>query len=316
MNPLRAPGIYCVLPTIVLFACSDAPIEPLDPIGQGRFRTIYGNADIHEPFAYADAAWAAEAAEFSVAVFDASALDESNPNDIRQRANWTVTTRLQAQTGKPLCAGELFENQPALSACSGVLIAEDLVLTAGHCTNGCGDLRFVFDYALTPSGTLPTLTQDDVYRCDATVAEHDSSSGLDYAILHLTRPVVGRQPTPIRAATTPLEPDTSLLMSGHPWRMPLKIADNASVRSHAESGTHFVANLDAIIGNSGSGVFDATSKELLGILVRGAADFASEETCHRWNRCPDDGCRGEDVVYVHHALEHACTQIDAPFCDP
>src|SRR5688572_26374657 len=185
MKPLRAPAILGLFPGIVLFACSDVPIEP---IGQGRFPTIYGSADIHEPFAYADAAWAAEAAEFSVAVFDASALDESNPNDIRQRANWTVTTRLQAQTGRPLCAGELFETQPALSACSGVLIAEDLVLTAGHCTNGCGDLRFVFDYALTPSGTLPTLTQDDVYRCDATVAEHDSPSGLDYAILHLTRP--------------------------------------------------------------------------------------------------------------------------------
>lgn len=313
MNPLRATAVYGLVPGIVLFACSEAPIEPL---GQGRFTTIYGSADIHEPFEFADSEWAADAAEFSVAVFDASALDESDPNNIRQRANWTVTTRLQAQTGMPLCAGELFETQPALSACSGVLIAEDLVLTAGHCTAGCNDLRFVFDYALTPSGTLPTLTQDDVYRCAGTVVEHDSRTGLDYSILRLARPVVNREPAPIRAETTPVEPGTSLLMSGHPWRMPLKIADNANVRSHAASGTHFVANLDAIIGNSGSGVFDADSKELLGILVRGDADFALEQTCYRWNRCPDDGCRGEDVMYVHHAIEDACTQIDAPFCNP
>lgn len=314
MNPVRATRLSRLVPAIILCACSEAPIEPL--LGQGRFTTIYGSTDIHEPFAYPDSAWAAEAAEFSVAVFDASALDESNPNDIRQRANWTVSTRLQAQTGSPLCAGEPFETQPALSACSGVLIAEDLVLTAGHCTNGCGDLRFVFDYALTPSGTLPTLTADDVYRCDTTVAEHDSAAGLDYAIVHLTRPVVNRAPAPIRASTAPLDAGTEIVMSGHPWRMPLKISDNAAVRSSHPSGTHFVTNLDAIRGNSGSGVFDATSKELLGILVRGDADFASEEACHRWNRCPDDGCRGEDVMYVHHALEHACTQIDAPFCEP
>lgn len=313
MSPLRTPAIISLLPAMMLFACSEAPIEPL---GQARLTTIYGSADIHEPFDYTDSAWAAQAAEFTIAVFDASALDESDPNDIRQRANWTVTTRLQAQTGTPLCSGELFETQPALSACSGVLIADDLVLTAGHCTNGCGDLRFVFDYALTPSGTLPKLTQDDVYSCDSTVAEHDSAHGLDYAIVHLTRPVVNRQPTPIRASTTPLELGAPLLMSGHPWRMPLKIADNASVRSNDPSGTHFVTNLDAMQGNSGSGVFDPSSKELLGILVRGDADFSLDEGCLRWNRCPDDGCRGEDVVYVHHALEDACTHIDAPFCDP
>jgi V8-like Glu-specific endopeptidase len=313
MNPLRTAAIYKLVPGILLLSCAE---DPGDPIGQGRFPTIYGSTDIHEPFAYADSAWAARAAEHSVAVFDASALDETNPNDIRYRASWTVTSRLAAMTGRPLCSGEPFETQPALSACSGVLIAEDLVLTAGHCTNGCGDVRFVFDYALTSSGTLPTLTEDDVYRCDTTVAEHDSTSGLDYAILHLTRPVVGREPAAIRASSAPLDPGTALIMSGYPWRMPLKISDNAAVRSHDPSGTHFVTNLDAIRGNSGSGVFEATSQELVGILVRGDADFTSEETCHRWNRCPDDGCRGEDVMYVQHALEHACTQLDAPFCDP
>jgi len=313
MNPLLATAVFGLVPGMFLLSCSEAPS---DPLGTGRFPTIYGDTDIHEPFAYPDGAWAARAAELSVAVFDASALDETNPNDIRYRASWTVTSRLAAMTGSPLCAGEPFETQPALSSCSGVLIAEDLVLTAGHCTNGCGDVRFVFDYSLTSSGTLPTLTADDVYRCDTTVAEHDSATGLDYSILHLTRPVVDREPAPIRASTTPLDPDTPLIMSGYPWRMPLKIADNAAVRSHDPSGGHFVTNLDAMRGNSGSGVFDAASRELVGILVRGAADFMSEETCHRWNRCPDDGCRGEDVMYVHHALEDACTQINAPFCDP
>jgi hypothetical protein len=275
MNPRRATAVSGLVSGVLLVSCSE---PPGDAIGQGQFPTIYGAVDIYEPFAYADVTWAARAADFSVAVFDASALDETNPNDIRQRASWTVTSRLQATTGSPLCAGEPFETQPALAACSGVLIAEDLVLTAGHCTNGCGDVRFVFDYALTPAGTLPALTQDDVYRCDTTVAEHDSATGLDYAILHLTRPVADRQPAPIRASSDPLTPGTELVMAGYPWRMPLKIADNAAVRS--------------------------------------AADFVSEETCYSWNRCADDGCRGEDVMYVHHALEHACMQIEAPFCDP
>ncbi|HTV24834.1 MAG TPA: serine protease [Polyangiaceae bacterium] len=320
MNALRATAV-CSLVTgltgLLLSSCSADPDDPDDALGQARQRTIYGGIDIHEPFDYPDSAFAARAAEFTVSVFDASALDESNPNEVRHRADWTVTTRLQATTGKPLCEGEPFATQPALSACSGVLIADDLVLTAGHCTNGCStDLRFVFDYALTPGGSLQTLTSDDVYRCDSAIADHDDSTGLDYAIVHLNRPVVNRTPAPVRASSDPLAAGTGLIMTGHPWRMPLKITDNAAVRGDTPNGTRFVANLDAIQGNSGSGVFDATSHELLGILVRGDADFVSDETCHSWNRCPDDGCRGEDVVYVHHAIEEACAQIDAPFCDP
>ena len=64
--------------------------------------------------------------------------------------------------------------------------------------------------------------------------------------------------------------DQSLIVAGYPSGLPLKIDDGGRVRD-PRSGTtdFFIANLDTFGGNSGSGVYDAATKQLVGILVRG-----------------------------------------------
>lgn len=135
------------------------------------------------------------------------------------------------------------------------------MLTAGHCINNCNSSRFVFNYALTPAGTLPAITSDDVYRCVEFITYAQSQSGLDYTVVRLDRPVVGREPAPVRLSTAALPIGAPLLVAGFPGGLPLKIADNASVRSNHPALQHFVSNLDTFRGNSGSGVFDATTQD-------------------------------------------------------
>ncbi|MEI8190645.1 MAG: hypothetical protein WCI75_13115 [candidate division NC10 bacterium] len=66
----------------------------------------------------------------------------------------------------------------------------------------------------------------------------------------------------------------------------------------ASPNGYFVANLDTYGGNSGSAVFSATTGLVEGILVRGENDYVWKGGCRVSNRCPADGCRGEDVTKV------------------
>lgn len=286
-------------------ACSSAMNE--EEIDRLSAEVVYGTDDRVDPFDYGDAAWAARAQEFTVALVPASQVDTSDPNDVRIGTR-TLQERLN------VCEDERFASQPASADCSGTLIDTDLVLTAGHCINNCASSRFVFDYAMTSSGTPGVITSDDVYSCVAFLGYQQSSTGLDYTVVRLDRPVTGRTPAPVRVAATALPVGTDLVVTGHPSGLPLKIADNASVRSNASNLNLFVANLDTFVGNSGSGVFDENTGELVGVLVRGAQDYVQDGDCLRVNQCPDEGCRGEDVVYGFHALRDACRRTEASFC--
>ena len=48
-----------------------------------------------------------------------------------------------------LCPDQRFTAQPTAGDCSGTLVDNRIVLTAGHCVEGksCSDISFVFDYA-------------------------------------------------------------------------------------------------------------------------------------------------------------------------
>lgn len=290
---------------LVAGGCSgDAPGEVTARVSA---EVVYGNDDRVDPFDYADPVWAARAQEFSVALVDTSVVDLSDPNDV-SLGDWTLEERLN------VCSDERFASQPALSSCSGTLIDEDIVVTAGHCINNCADSRFVFDYTMTSPTTLGTITSDDVYSCVRILARQQTSTGVDYAVVQLDRPVVGRTPAPVRVADTALPIGTDLVVAGYPSRLPLKLADGASVRSNDASLRYFVANLDTFVGNSGSGVFDQSTGEFVGILVRGEVDYVADGDCNRVNVCPDNGCRGEDAVYAFHALRGACTRTERSFC--
>jgi V8-like Glu-specific endopeptidase len=66
---------------------------------------------------------------------------------------------------------------------------------------------------------------------------------------------------------------------GYPSGLPAKLAGGAKVFGTA-SPFFFSANLDTFGGNSGSPVFNAGSNRVVGILVRGAADYRPQGNCN------------------------------------
>lgn len=209
--------------------------------------------------------------------------------------------------GYGVCAHERFSAQPAAASCSAFLVGPDLLATAGHCITSdydCRNYQFVFDYGYLEQSqetgeTTFSLPVENLFRCAKIVArELDQGNDLDYAVIKLDRPVVGRQPLSFRTSGK-IEDDAKLVVIGHPTGLPTKISDGANVRNNNDR-IYFTANLDTYGGNSGSAVLNTESGKVEGILVRGETDYLydRENGCKISNHCEDNGCRGEDVTRI------------------
>lgn len=215
--------------------------------------------------------------------------------------------------GDELCPDEPFADQPIGAFCSGTLVGEDLILTAGHCITSedrCKDTRFVFGFAVTSrSGEATTaVPAENVYSCGSIVKRavetgpHPSHPfaqvhGADYALIKLDRRVTGREPLPVNRGAD-LKRGDGIFVIGHPVGLPVKLAGGSSVRDFDRDG-FFVADLDTFGGNSGSAVFNASTRKIEGILVRGDRDFdLSPAGCVTMATYAQAGGRGEDVTKI------------------
>jgi V8-like Glu-specific endopeptidase len=215
--------------------------------------------------------------------------------------------------GKKLCPGEAFAEQAIGAFCSGSLVGEDLVMTAGHCITSeesCKTTKLVFGFAVNKEGAeaVTTVPAENVYTCGSIVKRFLGSEvaagnpeglnlGADYALIKLDRKVTGRKPLSVNRGTA-LKNGNGIFVIGHPVGLPVKLADSATVRDFSKAG-YFVADLDTFGGNSGSAVFNAATKKIEGILVRGDRDFKlSPAGCVTMATYEQTGGRGEDVTKV------------------
>lgn len=208
----------------------------------------------------------------------------------------------QSLESRGVCANERFAQQPSAADCSGFLVGENLLATAGHCVRdqlSCDAYKWVFDFKMEHEGQVEiSVEAASVYSCKRVISRDlDTWTKNDYALIELDRKVEDRAPLKYRKSGQAQVGD-ELVVIGHPSGLPTKIADGAQIRSLEEN--FFSANLDTYGGNSGSPVINVSTGEVEGILVRGENDyvFDRDKRCNVTNYVLDDEGRGEDVTFI------------------
>lgn len=198
-----------------------------------------------------------------------------------------------------VCSDERFAAQQSAANCSGFLVGDDLLVTAGHCMrkeSDCQRKSWVFDYRISHEGqTEHTVNSSSVYQCAEIIDSVVGGNRDDYALIRLDRVVTDRLPLRYRRDGEVIEGD-SLVVIGHPSGIPTKIADGAEVKS--TNDIYFQANLDTYGGNSGSAVFNSITGIVEGILVRGMTDYVFENGCRVSNLLGNDNGSYEEVTKI------------------
>jgi hypothetical protein len=209
-----------------------------------------------------------------------------------------------------LCSGELMAGEPSLSySCTGFLVAPDLLATAGHCVYAvntpnqtlehetklaCETFSWLFDYQATSSApaALKNLSPDRLFHCKEIIYARQTERApfVDYALIRLDRPALGR--TPFKISSAPVMVGDAVAMVGYPFGTPVKYTDAARVTLNNLKRDSFLTSLDAFEGNSGSPVFNS-AHDVVGILIGGTPSANTYTprglSCERVNRCTENG---------------------------
>lgn len=298
-------GSVCAL-FLTLVACDAPPTT-----APARAPVIYGEEDDRREYYEASEAHQRLTRESIVALIAPGLLDFTDPSNV-------TVDPFSLQDAYGLCDDQRFLTQPSAASCSGTLIDDDLILTAGHCFDdedpeaSCRSERFVFNYHYSADGELATIDAGrDVYSCrQILVRRDDEVEGLrrDYAIIQLDRPVSGAHvPARIVEGNEPVSPGDRFTVIGFGSGLPAKIdASGEVVSPYADTLDYFTGNIDTFGGNSGSGVFDDADR-VIGILVRGATDYIDRGDCRVVNEIEADPERGgESLNYVNPAVAALC----------
>lgn len=263
---------------------------------------VYGGDDRQE---YASARPALRAVADSVAVL----VEQDQVT--RTRSGFRLADALPLRnvfSDVPVCESEPFVTQPTPGFCTGFVVGDDLIATAGHCVTraSCGATRFAFGFRMQGRSARTELGPDDVYAC-AEVVGRALEARDDWAVVRVDRRIQGHPPLRLRGRGT-VGDRAPLTVIGHPMGLPIKIAGGARVQDNS-ANAYFAANLDTYAGNSGSPVLDASTLVVEGILARGAEDFVLHRErggrCLVSNECSNGGgCDGqfEEVTRIARIL--------------
>ncbi|MBN1450263.1 MAG: trypsin-like peptidase domain-containing protein [Anaerolineales bacterium] len=300
-------------------AAPKEPPEPVEPSDQ--YPVTYGQDSRIEVFQHTDTKLQEMAA--SVAIFVHKDQVKISRNSVKLQG-YTLNEMsemgwLVKGANAPMCPGESFTSQTAPGFCTGFLVEEDILVTAGHCLEktACSNTSIVFGFRMESDNSMAALTRDNVFKCAEVIAQvspNQDNQYLDYAIIKLDRPT-GRAGLDY-VTDDHLKAQDLVAVLGYPSGLPMKIASDAFVISNRASDPFFVANLDTFGSNSGSPVINTDNYQVEGVLVRGMTDYvlSDDQSCIRVNRCPESGgtnCAGENATKMAMLAEQIPTSTAA-----
>ena len=217
---------------------------------------------------------------------------------------------LEADTLDQLCSDERFYAQPSIEyACTGFLVAPDILATAGHCLyaanspgqqivhsseNACKSFDWLFDYQTNLNGQtqLTRISTDKLFHCKEILfaVQEEVPPYRDFGLVRLDHPAAGR--AIFTMSNKALTANMSLTLLGHPYGLPLVTTTNNRIFINNPARQSFITNLNAFEGDSGGPVLDSQNNAI-GILISGTPQLNTYvdaiHKCERWNSCKSDG---------------------------
>jgi hypothetical protein len=204
----------------------------------GGTKPIYGEDDRRD-WGQIDDPRVKKVVQASVALFSSSELKLLPDGRFQSNARRLGTTW-------SLCKEENFSQQITAAFCSGVLVAENIVVTAGHCISEVGKkpgsfplsaIHFVFGFDADhhEDAGRSQFDSQQVYAGIKIVGAGVQSFGRsieDWAAILLDRPVPLTIAQPITLGRTSVENGSRVYVVGYPIGLPVKYASGAEVRSN------------------------------------------------------------------------------------